>query len=187
MPAVSCSGSAEQRKSSISSASSLGVQWHLHRFTIRRKIACHQKYQARSLDLAPFPFLLDPRSFPCRLDARCLRLRPDKSVVQDHRLRHDAVQRDADCLDCAAPAAPARQRPALGVPTFGLALLGSGYPAPGAVTLAVAIVGFTNGAELDVAAHLLMRRFPISLFSTAFRLLSATMAIAAIRYCSASR
>jgi MFS family permease len=68
---------------------------------------------------------------------------------------------------------------ALGVPAAGLALLASPFQSPAAIALAVAFIGFANGAELDVAAYLIMRHFPIELYSTAFGVLSAGMAVAA--------
>jgi hypothetical protein len=45
--------------------------------------------------------------------------------------------------------------------------------------IAVALIGFASGSELDIAAYLIMRHFPIELYSTAFGVLSAAMAVAA--------
>jgi MFS family permease len=67
----------------------------------------------------------------------------------------------------------------LGTPTLGFVLLASGLNEPAPVTGAVLLIGFATGAELDIAAYLLMRHFPIAVYSTAFGILAAAMAIAA--------
>lgn len=67
----------------------------------------------------------------------------------------------------------------LGMPALGLALLGSGLTSPALIAAAVLLVGFATGAELDVAAYLVMKHFAIEVYSTAFGILAAAMAIAA--------
>jgi MFS family permease len=67
----------------------------------------------------------------------------------------------------------------LSLPAFGLALLANGTHLPGAAAAAVLVIGFASGSELDVAAYLIMRHFPVTLYSTAFGVLAAAMAVAA--------
>lgn len=67
----------------------------------------------------------------------------------------------------------------LGTPAVGLVLLGSGLTAPTLIAAAVLLVGFATGAELDIAAYLIMKHFAIEMYSTAFGVLAAAMAIAA--------
>ena len=65
----------------------------------------------------------------------------------------------------------------LGVPSIGLAILGSGQNDITVVGLAVLIVGLSTGAELDVAAYLVMRYFRLEIYGTAYGMIAAAIAL----------
>ena len=62
----------------------------------------------------------------------------------------------------------------------GLAVLSAGIPSVPLLTFAVASLGFSLGAEGDIAAYLVTRYFPAELFSTVLGLVAAAMAVSAL-------
>ncbi|MET0269754.1 MAG: MFS transporter [Sphingomonas sp.] len=65
---------------------------------------------------------------------------------------------------------------ALGTPAIGMLLLASPLDAPLVLTLAVAVMGLAQGAEGDIAAYLVSRRFSLSVFSMVMGLVGASIA-----------
>ncbi len=66
------------------------------------------------------------------------------------------------------------------IPALGLAVLSMGIPSVPLLTFAVASLGFSLGAEGDIAAYLVTRYFPAELFSTVLGLVAAAMAVSAL-------
>ena len=59
----------------------------------------------------------------------------------------------------------------MGLPGIGLALMATGTPSPLVQGLAVLLVGLSLGAETDVAGFLVMRLFPVGVYSAVLGLL----------------
>lgn len=66
---------------------------------------------------------------------------------------------------------------ALGLPAIGFTILASGIAAPGLLAAAVTLLGLAMGAEVDIMAFLVMRYFPVVIFSTVISLLGTAVAL----------
>lgn len=66
------------------------------------------------------------------------------------------------------------------IPAAGLAVLSSGIPSLSLLTFAVAGLGFSVGAEGDIAAYLVTRYFRPDLFSTVLGLVAGAMGVSAL-------
>jgi MFS family permease len=65
----------------------------------------------------------------------------------------------------------------LGLPGIGLAVMGSHLASIEIIAIAILIIGLSTGAELDVAAYLVMRFFPLRIYSTAYGMVAAVIAL----------
>ena len=67
----------------------------------------------------------------------------------------------------------------MGLPAFGLMLMATGMPSPLVQGLAVLLIGLALGAETDVAGFLVMRFFPVGVYSAVLGLLLGALSGAA--------
>lgn len=67
----------------------------------------------------------------------------------------------------------------MGLPAFGLVLMATGMPSPLVQGLAVLLIGLALGAETDVAGFLVMRFFPVGVYSAVLGLLLGALSGAA--------
>jgi predicted MFS family arabinose efflux permease len=65
----------------------------------------------------------------------------------------------------------------LALPSLGLFVMASSYDAPAVITAAVFFMGFAFGAEGDVVAFLVAKKFGVSIYSSVMGLLTAIMSI----------
>ncbi|MDR2858711.1 MAG: MFS transporter [Novosphingobium sp.] len=63
----------------------------------------------------------------------------------------------------------------MGLPSVGLVILASPFDAPTVLTLAVLCIGFSFGAEGDIAAYIVSRKFPVAVFSSVMGLVTMAM------------
>lgn len=68
---------------------------------------------------------------------------------------------------------------AMALPALGLLLLASGLSWPLVLGLAVAVLGINTGAEGDIMGFVVMRFFPVEIFSSAIGLVGASVALSA--------
>lgn len=66
----------------------------------------------------------------------------------------------------------------LGLPGIGLGILATGTVEPAVIAVAVLVLGFALGAEGDVLAYLVMRYFPLEIYSTVLGTLLGGLALA---------
>jgi predicted MFS family arabinose efflux permease len=66
----------------------------------------------------------------------------------------------------------------MGLPSVGLVILASPLDAPTVLTLAVLCIGFSFGAEGDIAAYIVSRKFPVAVYSSVMGLVTMAMAAA---------
>jgi MFS family permease len=67
----------------------------------------------------------------------------------------------------------------LSLPSVGLFLFASGLNAPALLTFAVVCIGFSVGAEGDIIAYMVARKFGVSLYSSVMGLLTMAIALSA--------
>ena len=65
----------------------------------------------------------------------------------------------------------------LGLPGVGLSLIALGVTSPLVVALAVLLLGLSLGTELDVAGYLIMRFFPVEVYSTVIGIVIGAIAV----------
>jgi MFS family permease len=68
---------------------------------------------------------------------------------------------------------------AMALPGVGLLSLASGVTATGVLAASVALLGLSTGAEVDIVSYLVMRYFPVTIFSTVIGLVASAMALSA--------
>jgi predicted MFS family arabinose efflux permease len=66
----------------------------------------------------------------------------------------------------------------MGLPSVGLAILASPFDAPTVLTVAVLCIGFAFGAEGDIAAYIVSRKFPVAVYSSVMGLVTMAMSAA---------
>jgi MFS family permease len=66
----------------------------------------------------------------------------------------------------------------MGLPSVGLAILASPFDAPTVLTVAVVCIGFAFGAEGDIAAYIVSRKFPVAVYSSVMGLVTMAMSAA---------
>jgi predicted MFS family arabinose efflux permease len=66
----------------------------------------------------------------------------------------------------------------MGLPSVGLAILASPFDAPAVLTIAVLCIGFAFGAEGDIAAYIVSRKFPVAVYSSVMGLVTMAMSAA---------
>src|SRR5271163_3813470 len=67
--------------------------------------------------------------------------------------------------------------PFMALPGVGLLILASDVRAPELLAFAVALLGLSLGAEIDILGFLVMRFFKVEIFSTVIGLVGAAMAL----------
>jgi predicted MFS family arabinose efflux permease len=65
----------------------------------------------------------------------------------------------------------------LGLPSLGIFIVASNFDAPAVLTFAVFCLGFAFGAEGDIVAFLVAKRFGLEVYSSVMGLLTATMSL----------
>jgi predicted MFS family arabinose efflux permease len=66
----------------------------------------------------------------------------------------------------------------MGLPSLGLVILASPFDAPAVLTFAVLCIGFSFGAEGDIAAYIVSRKFPVVVYSSVMGLVTMAMSAA---------
>jgi predicted MFS family arabinose efflux permease len=66
----------------------------------------------------------------------------------------------------------------MGLPSVGLAAIASPFDAPTVLTLATLCIGFSFGAEGDIAAYIVSRKFPVGVYSSVMGLVTMAMSAA---------
>jgi hypothetical protein len=66
----------------------------------------------------------------------------------------------------------------MGLPGVGLAIIASPFDAPAVLTVAVTCIGFAFGAEGDIAAYIVSRKFPVAVYSSVMGLVTMAMSAA---------
>jgi predicted MFS family arabinose efflux permease len=66
----------------------------------------------------------------------------------------------------------------MGLPSVGLLIIASPLDAPAVLTLATLCIGFSFGAEGDIAAYIVSRKFPVAVYSSVMGLVTMAMSAA---------